>query len=64
MTDKEMPCDLCLGTTYQSCEVSDQYPIGVKQCSGCGGTGLKSIQSVQNIYKAKEKEMVLQIWNQ
>jgi hypothetical protein len=56
MTEKEMACNECHGTTFQGCEVTDENPLGRKSCESCNGTGLKSIQSVHNVFKAKVNE--------
>lgn len=56
LTEKEMQCNECYGTTFQSCDITDENPLGKKSCETCNGTGLKSIQSVHNVYKAKVNE--------
>lgn len=52
MSEIETPCDQpgCIGGEIR-CDISEQYPDGVKRCSKCRGTGAR--QSPYKIYKKR-----------
>lgn len=52
MSEVELPCENCV-RGEEACDISDEYPTGLKTCSKCKGTGSLSLQSTFKIYKRK-----------
>lgn len=54
LVEPESACEYegCM-SGYTSCEVTDEYPEGIKPCNSCKGTGKQSHQSPYNVYTYK-----------
>jgi hypothetical protein len=52
MSEVELPCENCV-RGEEPCDPCEEYPLGVKTCSKCHGSGHISLQSPFKIYKRK-----------
>lgn len=52
MSEVELPCENCV-RGQEACDITDEYPLGLKTCSKCSGTGHVTMQSTFKIYKRK-----------
>ncbi|CAA7196742.1 hypothetical protein [Chryseobacterium potabilaquae] len=55
MSEMELPCDHC-HQGKEKCEITEDYPLGERECTKCHGTGSLSLQSIFKIYKRKLSE--------
>lgn len=52
MSEVELPCENCV-RGQESCDITDENPMGLKTCTKCQGTGHVTMQSTFKIYKRK-----------